>query len=132
MTENITFFVFPKILPLFLLFKIVCATNGYYQTNDKRFCSTWFDYSKGCGDDTCNGRARMSLTSGMVAWMNSNGYSSNATAAKACEISAPWPLYRTTPLIPVETMCSQICDYCAPSTTTTTTTTTTTVTNRRK
>ena len=74
----------------------------------------------------------MSLTTQAVAWMNSNGYSSNATAAKFCEISAPWPLTRTQPLFQVEIICNQICDYCIPPTTTTTTTTTTTATNRRK
>ena len=75
----------------------------------------------------------MSLTAGMVSWMNANGYSGNATAAKACEIEAPWPLDRNDPFgLQVAFLCAQICDYCAPSTTTTTTTTSTTATNRRK
>ena len=95
-------------------------------------CSEWFDYTNGCYDDTCNGIARMSLTSEAVSWMNSNGYSSNATAAKFCTISAPWPLSRTTPLLQVKLVCQQICDYCLPSTTTSTSTSTTTETNRRK
>ena len=111
---------------------LVCASNNAYQENDRTMCSEWFDYTNGCYDDTCNGIARMSLTSEAVSWMNSNGYSSNATAAKFCTISAPWPLSRTTPLLQVKLVCQQICDYCLPSTTTSTSTSTTTETNRRK
>ena len=74
----------------------------------------------------------MSLNTEMVTWMNANGYSSNATAAKACEIEAPWPVANPAGYFLVKTFCSQICDYCAPAVSTTTTTTTTTPSNRRK
>ena len=112
-------------------FFLDCTSQDSYQLNSKTLCEDWFDYTNGCYDSTCDGSTRMSLTSDASAWLSAQGYSV-LTSTTMCGISAPHPLTKTTPLIEVQAVCSQICDYCAPSTSASSTTSTTTVTNTCK
>ena len=111
--------------------------GSFQQENEYGRCHDWFDYTNKCYDSTCDGNTKMSLTSDSKSWLQARGYST-ITSTQMCSISAPWPLFdykgnaRTKPLIQVQYMCQQICDYCPPPTPPAAPTTTTTLTSRCK
>ena len=101
---------------IFHLIFVVCP-NGAHQSNDYNFCKTWFDYNKGCNDETCDGNTRMSLTSESIKWMKDQHWPPKSSIL--CTLKAPWPLSGTNGNgFDVKLLCQQICDYCLPLTTT--------------
>ena len=75
-------------------------------------CEEWFDWSTGTGGGKYSCRIpSCQLTSEMISWMRSNGYT-DLTPEGACKVTnVPWPLYNTN-AFRVAGVCQDVCNWC--------------------